>query len=232
MSDKVAKCAIGFFPLAQRGLRGEKLPTVITSFFTHPFITFLAGVLLTLAVIGWLVSSSTAPNGSAAMVSTYHLEIGKSGNSGFTAGSPAELAALERFKGFLKGIGDAGFIKENTSRVYSANAFLDDTLVVHRGADSIRDYFVKTAGNMSACEVVIDDVSKSGENYYVRWTMKFSAPAMSGGQPVHSVGVSQVRFDQDGRVAFHQDFWDSAKNFYAHLPVAGGVIGFIRKRLE
>ncbi|MEO5713899.1 MAG: nuclear transport factor 2 family protein [Luteolibacter sp.] len=186
----------------------------------------------TLALIGWLVGSSTAPNDSAAFIAAYHQEIGKTGTSGFTGGGPDEAAALERFKGFLKGIGNAKFITDNTLKVYASDAFLDDTLVVHHGAAAIEEYFVKTAANMSHCEVTIDDVSKSGENYYVRWTMIFRAPAMSGGQPVHSVGISQVRFNREGKVAFHQDFWDSGKNFYAHLPVAGGVIGFIRKRLQ
>jgi len=213
-------------------MRDEETMTVIASILTHPLTTFLAGVLATLALIGWLLSSSTAPNQSAAMVTAYHQEIGKTGDSGFIVGGPDEAAALERFKGFLKGIGDAKFITENTLKVYAVDAFLDDTLVIHHGADSIREYFVKTAANMTHCEVTIDDVSKSGGNYYVRWTMIFQAPAMSGGQPVHSVGISQVRFNREGKVAFHQDFWDSGKNFYAHLPVAGGVIGFIRKRLK
>jgi hypothetical protein len=49
---------------------------------------------------------------------------------------------------------------------------------------------------------------------------------------VTSVGVSQIRFDREGKVAFHQDFWDSGKNFYAHLPVIGGAVGYVGKRLK
>lgn len=232
LMDKVPMPTAGFFPLARFRMRGEGTCTVTASVLIHPLTTFLAGVLATLVLTGWLVSCSTAPNQSAGFIANYHKEIERTGTSGFTAGSAGETAALDRFKGFLKGIGDAKFIRENTLKVYASDAFLDDTLVVHRGAATIEEYFVKTAANMSHCEVTIDDVSKSGENYYVRWTMVFQAPAMSGGQPVHSVGISQVRFNREGKVAFHQDFWDSGKNFYAHLPVAGGVIGFIRKRLE
>lgn len=223
---------MGFFTLAQFGLRHDENSTVIASIFTHPLTTFFLGAGLTIALLGWLVGSATAPNGSAAFIASYHQEIDRTGNAGFVAGGTDEQVALDRFKGFLQGIGNANFIKENTSKVYTADAFLDDTLVVHHGAAAIEAYFVKTAANMTHCEVAIDDVSRSGENYYVRWTMVFSAPAMDGGRPVHSVGISQVRFNRDGKVAFHQDFWDSGKNFYGHLPVAGGVVGFIRKRLE
>ncbi len=210
----------------------EQHTYTMLSFLTHPLTTFIVGVLVTLAVIGWLLGASTPPNHSAKFIAEYHQQIEKTGSSVFVAGSAGEVAALDRFEGFLKGIGNAKFIRENTPKVYAADAFLDDTLMVHHGAAAIEDYFVKTAGNMTSCEVSIDDVSRSRENYYVRWTMIFAAPAMSGGKPVHSVGISQVRFDREGKVSFHQDFWDSGKNFYAHLPIAGGVIGFIRKRLE
>lgn len=211
----------------------ERQPSnVFISLFTHPLTTFLVGVILTLGMIGWLLNRNAPGNQSAEFVATYHRQMEKAGASGSVAAGEVEEASLERFKGFLKGIGDAKFIKENTLKVYASDAFLDDTLVVHHGAAAIEDYFVKTAGNMTSCEVTIDDVAKSGPDYYVRWTMVFAAPAMSGGRPVHSVGVSQVRFNREGRVVFHQDFWDSGKNFFAHLPVAGGVVGYIRKRLE
>ena len=80
-------------------------------------------------------------------------------------------------------------------------------------------------------QVTIDDVAKSGDNYYVRWTMVFSAPLLSGGAPVHSIGISQIRFNREGKVAVHQDFWDSGKNMYGHLRFVGGAVGIVRKRL-
>ena len=77
-----------------------------------------------------------------------------------------------------------------------------------------------------------DDVARSGNDYYIRWTMVFAAPVLSGGQPVHSIGISQIRLNREGKVEFHQDFWDSGKNFFAHLPVVNRIIGLVRNRLE
>jgi len=62
--------------------------------------------------------------------------------------------------------------------------------------------------------------------------MIFSAPKLSGGSPIHSVGMSQVRFDAQGKVAFHQDFWDSGKNIYGKIPIVGGLIHTIRNRMK
>jgi hypothetical protein len=158
--------------------------------------------------------------------------MGKTPRMELAEGSAEEKAALERFKAFLQGIGNVSFVRENTRKVYAADAYLDDTLLRHDGAAAIEEYFVKTSQTMTSYHVTIDDVARSGSDYYVRWSMVFAAPALSGGKPVHSVGVSQIRFNAEGKVAFHQDFWDSGKNFYAHLPMVGGAVGIVRGRLN
>jgi hypothetical protein len=198
----------------------------------HPFATFVAGLLVALCAVFFLLSSCAAPNQSAEKVALYRSSMDKVAASGLVAGGPGEKAALQRFSSFLENIGDANYVRENALKVYSSDAYLDDTLVVHQGAAEIEAYFLKTSEIMTSYKTTVDDIARSGDDYYVRWTMKFAAPALSGGKPVTSVGVSQVRFNREGKVAFHQDFWDSGKNFYAHLPVIGGAIGYVGKRLE
>ena len=198
----------------------------------HPISTFLAGLILAVAAMLLFLSSCAAPNNSKDEVASYRKAMDAVTPSGLEPGSQGEQAALARFKSFLQGIGDVKFVRENTLKTYAGDAYLDDTLVVHHGAAEIEAYFVKTSETMTSYQVTIDDVARSGNDFYVRWTMIFAAPALSGGEPVHSVGISQVRFNRDGKVEFHRDFWDSGKNFYAHLPVVGGAVGFVRKRLE
>lgn len=205
---------------------------MVPSVLTHPLATFVAGLLVALLAAFLLMNSWAAPNRSAEAVADYRSRMEKVAPSGLEAGGPGEIAALGRFKAFLLGIGDVKFVRDNTLKVYAADAYLDDTLAVHHGAAEIEAYFVKTSGAMTSYQVTIDDVARSGNDYYVRWTMVFAAPALSGGKPVHSIGISQIRLNRDGKVEFHQDFWDSGKNFHAHLPVVGGAIGYVRKRLE
>ncbi|MEO5913614.1 MAG: nuclear transport factor 2 family protein [Luteolibacter sp.] len=205
---------------------------MMQSLIFHPVATFLAGVVLALVAVTLFLVSCAAPNHSEDDVSSYRKAMESVKPSGLEPDGPGEAAALQRFKSFLQGIGDVKFVRENTLKVYASDAYLDDTLVVHHGAADIQQYFTKTSETMTSYQVTIDDMARSGNDYYVRWTMVFGAPALSGGKPVHSVGISQIRFNREGKVEFHRDFWDSGKNFYAHLPVVGGAIGFVRKRLE
>lgn len=44
-------------------------------------------------------------------------------------------------------------------------------------------------------------------------------------------GLSLVRFDAQGRVVEHLDYWDPAAQLYSKIPVLGGVLRWVRKRL-
>jgi hypothetical protein len=235
--DRISKFIVhqdrddSFFSLAGCGFRREWGGIMMTILF-HPALTFAAGAILAVIAVGLLAVSCTPANTTVEIVETYRQEMERAGTAGPAPGTVAERQALERFTKFLQNIGSEAFILENTRKTYSENAFLNDTLVTHRGAEDIEAYFVQTSRAMTHFEVSIDDMARSGSDHYIRWTMIFAAPALAKGEKVHSTGISQVRFTADGKVAFHQDFWDSGENFFGRLPVAGGAIGIIRKRLQ
>lgn len=200
--------------------------------FLHPASTFIFGFLVALGLVFFLLNSCTAPNQSAENIAHYKSQMEKVDTGNLEGGGSAEIAALRRFTSFLQGIGNASSIRESIRKVYATDAYFDDTLTTHHGLDEIELYFIKTSEVMKSYQVTIDDVARSGNDYYIRWTMKFSAPMLSSGMPVTSVGISQIRFNREEKVAFHQDFWDSGKNFYAHLPIIGGAVGYVGKRLN
>jgi hypothetical protein len=97
--------------------------------------------------------------------------------------------------------------------------------------EEIRQHFVKTSKTMTTYSLEIEDTVKAEQGYYVRWTMKFSAPKLAGGEELVSIGMSHVIFDSDGKVLLHQDFWDATTGLFEHIPVLGGGIRMVKKRL-
>lgn len=205
---------------------------MISAFFLHPATTFVAGAVLSLGGMALFLNSCAGPNRSAAEIAAYNGALQRSRTAGPAANTAEEKAAIARFTSLLQNIGSASYLREHTSRVYASDAYLNDTLTTQHGAAAIQAYFIKTSESLKSSTVTIDDISRSGENHYVRWTMVVASPALSHGESVHSIGISQVRFNEEGKVTFHQDFWDSGQNFYGKLPVAGGIISFIKKKLE
>ncbi|MEJ6580206.1 MAG: nuclear transport factor 2 family protein [Akkermansiaceae bacterium] len=204
----------------------------MTAYLLHPLTTFIAGALLSLVLLGVILKSSTEPNSSEDLVKTYEKAMAQAGEQGPAPGTPEEAAAITTFTDFLKNVGNKDYIKQNTAKAYAPEAYLDDTIVTHYGPEEIKKYFLATAETMTGFEVRILDQARSGPDHYIRWKMIFSAPKLGGGTPIHSVGMSQVRFNEDGQVAFHQDFWDSGKNIYGQIPIVGGFISIIRNRMK
>lgn len=202
------------------------------SFLTHPLTTFFGGAILALIGVAFLLNTNMEGNTTAQFVKDYRQAMSKAGEAGPEAGSSEETAAIKRFTEFLKNVGNKSYIEEQTALAYAEDAYLDDTIMTHHGPEEIRDYFLQTAETMSEFEVNILDTGRSGPDHYIRWEMIFAAPKLAGGEPIHSVGISQVRFNKEGKVAFHQDFWDSGRHIYGQIPVVGGLIGIVRNRMK
>jgi len=145
-------------------------------------------------------------------------------------GSVAEKEAIFRFENFLSHL-DEKTAREETEKVYAPAAFLNDTLKTLHGSPAIRDYFIRTAQGLDSMTVVFDDVAISGNNYYFRWTMETRMKHLARGKTIRTIGVTLVRFDPEGRVLLHQDFWDSAQGVWDQVPVLGSVIRWIQSQL-
>lgn len=143
-------------------------------------------------------------------------------------GSAAEDRAVGRFQQLL-GDFKAPDFRHRIAEVYARDAFFDDTLKTVRGAAAIEEYLADSAAAIDKGVVDFQDlVAKSG-NYYFRWRMTIRFKKLARGQDTHSIGMTHVRFDADGKVALHQDFWDSAAGLFEHVPALGWVLRRAKK---
>lgn len=145
-------------------------------------------------------------------------------------GSQAEAAALERVRAFFSQVSEQR-VRELAGQVYAPDAFLNDTLKTVVGGPAIEEYFIETARRARRVTVEFLDVARSGREYYLRWTMTIEADRINGGRPLVSQGMSHMRFDAQGRVVLHQDYWDSAAGLFEHLPLLGSLIRAVKARL-
>ena len=68
----------------------------------------------------------------------------------------------------------------------------------------------------------------SGHTCFIRWD--FSGQLSQFGD-WRFPGVSELHFDDDGKVCQHIDHWDAGEHFYQRLPVLGRLIKMIRRRI-
>jgi len=148
----------------------------------------------------------------------------------FAPGSAEEARVLTRLEGYFTDMTEASAL-ESVADVYAPEGYLNDNIVGIFGAEKIGKYFAHAAAQSEQFTVEFVDVARSGVDYYVRWEMTVQVPALSEGRPVVSYGVSHFRFDAEGRVLLHRDFWDAATGMYEHLPYVGGLVRYVHGKL-
>ena len=117
------------------------------------------------------------------------------------------------------------------SYLFSCAIDFNDTLKTLRGVEDIEEYLLETAHTVTSISVEFDDVARSGQDHYFRWRMDFQAPKLRKGETIRTIGITQIRFNNEGKVVLHQDFWDSTAGLFEHLPVTNQIVNAVKKRL-
>ncbi len=120
---------------------------------------------------------------------------------------------------------------ERFEALYAPQLYFNDTLHVFHTRDELVDYMTRTGGSLSESRVDIEHIVRDGNDVYVRWTMEFRTRAAGRDIHSHSIGMTHLRFDTEGRVTLHQDFWDSGHALYAHLPFVGFAVRQAHSRM-
>jgi limonene-1,2-epoxide hydrolase len=144
-------------------------------------------------------------------------------------GSPEEKAGIERFKDFFADLSEER-IRSKIRYVYAEDVYFNDTLKEIRGIDALEPYLLESAAAVESCTVDIGDVAVNNGNYYFRWTMDIRFRSIKKGKLTRSIGISHIRFNKEGKICLHQDYWDSTSGFFQHVPFVGYLIRKIKAR--
>ena len=114
---------------------------------------------------------------------------------------------------------------------YAETLYFNDTFRTITDRNELIDYMQQTGQHVDHLEVEIEDIALSKQDVYVRWIMRMQFTVMGKKVDSQSIGISQLRFDKDGKIILHQDFWDGVDGFYQYLPIIGYSLRKIRSNL-
>lgn len=147
------------------------------------------------------------------------------------AGSDTEQKALAAFAGFFSSFAPDR-IETLLADTYADDVYFNDTLKSVRGIEALRHYLKDSAGAVEDCRVEIHETTRTAhDEHLVRWTMMIRFKRFQRGVDTYSIGMSHLRFNAQGRVVYHQDYWNAADGLYQHVPLLGAAIRAIQRRL-
>jgi len=126
----------------------------------------------------------------------------------------------------------AANITNNMKDVYAAGVYFRDPFKEIYGEAELEAYLLRTSKAVAQFSMDWQDVAEHGGDYYFRWVMSVKLKRDGKNKPPSlTTGISFVRFGADGKVIFHQDYFDAAAFLYEKIPVLGSEIRFIKKRI-
>ncbi|MEE1947956.1 nuclear transport factor 2 family protein [Pseudomonas alcaligenes] len=124
---------------------------------------------------------------------------------------------------------DAGNLAR-LGELYSDDVLFRDPLHEVRGLPALQRYFAEMYANVGRLDFDFHGFDQvcDGEGY-LRWTMHFRHPRLRGGAPISVDGCSHLLWRD--KVYQHRDYFDAGAMLYEHLPLMGGVIAWLKRRL-
>lgn len=119
----------------------------------------------------------------------------------------------------------------NLETIYHQDIVFQDPLHMISGFNNLADYFAQLYQNVTACNFVIKQVIQQDNHAALYWTMTYQHKHLNGGQSIEVEGHSIV-VGEDNKVIYHRDYIDLGQMLYEHIPLLGGVIRWLKKRVS
>ncbi|MCM8594184.1 nuclear transport factor 2 family protein [Accumulibacter sp.] len=115
---------------------------------------------------------------------------------------------------------------------YAVDAVFKDPFNEVCGRPAIRRVFAHLFTQVGEPRFVVVDRVVDERGALLIWEMYYRSSTKTPRNPTEVIrGASHLRFDAEGRVTWHRDYWDAAEELYARLPVIGWLMRALRRAL-
>ena len=114
---------------------------------------------------------------------------------------------------------------------YSSDAYFKDPFNEVHGIAAIRKIFSHMYQQVADPKFEVSETIVGENGVMLVWVLNFRIRTWGKGAMQVMRGVSHLRFDQDGKVNYHRDYWDTAEELYMKLPVLGSLMRGLRNVL-
>ena len=112
--------------------------------------------------------------------------------------------------------------------VYAPHARFKDPFNEVEGHAAILAIFEHMFVQVDAPRFIVLDSMGQGEQAFLTWEFRFRMKRwVTGEQCIR--GATHVRFDAQGRVLSHRDYWDVAEELYEKLPLLGSFMRMLKR---
>jgi len=114
---------------------------------------------------------------------------------------------------------------------YAEDAYFKDPFNEVNSIEDIREIFVRMYRQVTDPRFVVRERIGDESGLFLVWDLSFRMRAWKPQVQREIHGVSHLRFNADGKVSYHRDYWDTGEELYAKLPLIGGAVRLLRRAI-
>jgi steroid delta-isomerase len=137
-------------------------------------------------------------------------------------------AAVERTAALFEAFG-----REEVARLgdfYTADAAFKDPFNDVRGLAAVQRVYAHMFDTLHEPRFVVTERIVDAGSCFLVWEFHFRFRTFRPAETFVVHGGSQLRFDAQGRIAVHRDWWDAAEEVYEKLPLLGALMRLLKRR--
>ncbi|WP_076417071.1 MULTISPECIES: nuclear transport factor 2 family protein [Colwelliaceae] len=115
--------------------------------------------------------------------------------------------------------------------VYHENIVFEDPLHKVEGLHNLLAYFENLYTHVISCTFEINHFIHTFDEAAIYWEMHYQHPKLKSGKTISVMGHSHLK-TLDNKIIYHRDYLDAGAMLYENIPFLGGVIGFLKKRIN
>jgi len=115
------------------------------------------------------------------------------------------------------------------SLIYTDDVWFKDPFNEVQGLEQVSHIFTHMFEQVDAPRFVITHSVLQDDQAFLTWDFLFRMKRFSVEEQCIR-GATHVLFAEDGRVAYHRDYWDAAEELYEKLPLVGSVMRWLKTR--
>ncbi|MEQ6436712.1 nuclear transport factor 2 family protein [Comamonas sp. w2-DMI] len=112
---------------------------------------------------------------------------------------------------------------------YAPDAYFKDPFNEVRGVPAITRIFEHMFASLQDPRFVVTQKLVQDDRAFLEWEFRFRLRRWRPEVEQCIRGASSLRFDAQGRVAHHRDYWDAAEELYEKLPLLGALMRWLRR---
>lgn len=113
---------------------------------------------------------------------------------------------------------------DQVQRFYAADAEFKDPFNQVRGTQAIEHIFRHMFAQVAEPRFVVGSRFRGDDGVMLLWDFHFRSRPPLPATAMTARGSTHLRFDAAGKILLHRDYWDTAEELYAKLPLLGALV--------